>query len=368
MKTILRFAVSSADLDKARALREEIRKLHLAAYHRDLIGETDPRLDGRTLCAWDRGRMVGSLDVHWGGDGNILGSKLAHHRVYDTAPGAPLRSIVVLDEPIVHPRWEQEPVAVELNEGAARFALRNRARWVFSTCHPADVGIYAALGFRACGAPTHDPARGEVTPLALDLHDIEHLQRARSPLAELAEQVRQATPVAAPAEPAPVEAAPPVEPVEEKLDAKALWRQIFDLQRQARASGAAFLSDIRESEISRLLLGSRVVAAPKGRRIIKRGERKRDLFLILSGQVEVRYEDRVVAVLGAGDVVGEIGLLLDTERTGDVFAVTDDTTCLRLSESHLQEVMAKDPALAARISLGIAKALCLKLIRSSGLG
>ncbi|HMV69779.1 MAG TPA: cyclic nucleotide-binding domain-containing protein, partial [Myxococcota bacterium] len=168
----------------------------------------------------------------------------------------------------------------------------------------------------------------------------------------------------------PAVAPPPEvpEPGEEKLDAKALWRQIFDLQREARASGAAFLSDIRDSELGRLMLGSRVLSPKRGQKIIRRGERKRDLFLILTGQVDVRVEGRLVAVLGAGDVVGEIGLLLDTERTGDVLASGDDTTCLRLSESNLQELMAKDPAMAARITLGIAKALCLKLIRTNGAG
>lgn len=367
MKTILRFALTPADLDKARALREEIRSIHLSRYGRDLLGEVDPRLDGRTMCAYDRGKMVGSVDVHWGGDGAIAPSKLAHHRVNETAPGAPPTAVVVLDEAMIHPKWEQEPVAIELNEGAARFALRVRARWVFSSCHPADVGVYAALGFRACGAPTYDPVHGETTPLALDLADVEGLRRARSPLADLASQVQAAVQAQAATEPAQTAATAAAEAAEDKLDTKAMWRQIFELQREARASGAAFLSDIQDSEISRLLLGSRVVPLKKGQRIIKRGERKRDLFLVLSGQVEVKVEDRVVAVLGAGDVVGEIGLLLATERTGDVFAAVDNTTCLRLSEAHLQEVMAKDPALAARISLGIAKALCLKLIRTSGL-
>ena len=51
----------------------------------------------------------------------------------------------------------------------------------------------------------------------------------------------------------------------------------------------------------------------------------------------------------------------------DVVAATDDTRCLRISEEQLQDITQKDPALAARVAMGIAKALCLKLVRTSGL-
>lgn len=353
MRTTLRFANTANERSDVRALRREIRDLNLARYGRDADGEHDPRMDGRTLCAYDRGRIIGAMDVHWGGDAAIDPDKLSTLRVDAVAAAAKPDAVVVLDSPLIHPDFITEPVAVELKEGAARFALRKSARWVFSTCHPTDIGVLQALGFRANGSPQRSRTLGDYLPIVLDLADVAGLSKARSPLADAAARTEFA--------------AAPAETTSDELDAKALWRHIYALQQQARANGASFLSDIDGGHIQKLLLGTHVVKVPPGHRLITKGERKRELFLVLRGTLIVRDGDRILAYMGPGDVVGEIGLVLDIERTSDVIGSDEEATVLRLSDAHLQEIAQKDPALAARVNLGIAKALCIKLVRAAGL-
>src|SRR5262245_16783973 len=61
----------------------------------------------------------------------------------------------------------------------------------------------------------------------------------------------------------------------------------------------------------------------EGKVLITEGERGREFFVIVSGQVEVRRNGRKVATLGPGSFVGEIALLAKMPRTATVTAVTD---------------------------------------------
>ena len=61
----------------------------------------------------------------------------------------------------------------------------------------------------------------------------------------------------------------------------------------------------------------------EGRVLIEEGERGREFFVIVSGEVEVRRKGRKVATLGPGSFVGEMALLSKAPRTATVAAVTD---------------------------------------------
>lgn len=64
------------------------------------------------------------------------------------------------------------------------------------------------------------------------------------------------------------------------------------------------------------------VHLPEGTTMIAEGALAYDMYVILEGSVDVLEGDSKIAQLGAGDVVGEIGVLKTHQRTATVIATT----------------------------------------------
>jgi CRP/FNR family transcriptional regulator, cyclic AMP receptor protein len=75
-------------------------------------------------------------------------------------------------------------------------------------------------------------------------------------------------------------------------------------------------------ELARIAGITDEVAVPEGKVLITEGERGREFFVIIDGEVEVRRKGRKVATLGPGTYVGEIALLSQKPRTATVTALT----------------------------------------------
>ena len=64
------------------------------------------------------------------------------------------------------------------------------------------------------------------------------------------------------------------------------------------------------------------IAIEDGKVLITEGDRGREFFAIISGEVEVRRKGRKIATLGPGTYFGEIALLSHQPRTATVKAIT----------------------------------------------
>lgn len=69
-------------------------------------------------------------------------------------------------------------------------------------------------------------------------------------------------------------------------------------------------------------LGDRV-SVPAGTTLARTGDLGREAFVIMAGRVEVRRDGDVVAVLGRGDVAGELAVTTATRRNADLVTITD---------------------------------------------
>jgi CRP-like cAMP-binding protein len=347
--SMIRFARTALDHAAARKLRNQIRRYNLEHFGTDIDGAMDPELDGRTLCAFQARDLIGSIDVHWGGDPEISLDKMEAYDVFRVTGGAEPGQSVVLDEPMIHPDWKAEPIGLELKEGAARFALRSGARWVFSSSDPDEIAVHEALGFQVCGASGKGMPSLDHVPLVIDLHDVDHLRSVKSPLTALASRAVQRDALL-----------PKSHDVDMELDGDAVWRRIFKLRREALASGKAFLRHIERSELGDLFRGAHVATFAPGEHLIRNKEKGRDLFVILQGHVTAMKDGKTLGHVSAGDVVGEMGFLREAVRQADVVA-HNRVVALRINAEHLDHLTRTDLRLAAHLSLGIAEALCRKL-------
>ncbi len=108
----------------------------------------------------------------------------------------------------------------------------------------------------------------------------------------------------------------------EVLDSSVLFQNMTDYQRRK----AILISEIHEFK--------------KGDLLVEQDTIGRDMYLILSGEVEVIRKDegdlRSLAMLKPGQVFGEIGYIRETERTADVVA-TEDVSALRFDYERMQK-------------------------------
>lgn len=80
---------------------------------------------------------------------------------------------------------------------------------------------------------------------------------------------------------------------------------------------------LHRRERSRLTSLMTRVSFADGDVLCEEGQSGREAFLLIEGEVAVSRGDDFVAMLGAGDVVGELALLGDGRRTASVTAIGD---------------------------------------------
>ena len=90
----------------------------------------------------------------------------------------------------------------------------------------------------------------------------------------------------------------------------------------ARLTTIPLFADLPAEEIEIISTFSEERSVPDGTRIVREGDFSDQLSVIEEGTAEVRHGEDVVASLGAGDVVGEAGVLGRSMRNADVVATS----------------------------------------------
>ena len=116
-----------------------------------------------------------------------------------------------------------------------------------------------------------------------------------------------------------------------------------------------------------------------GEMLIRQGSRDRSLYIVLSGTVSVvgPAGDTILAVLGAGEIFGEMALLTDSRRAANVIAREPvivlkmdrgpfDRLSVQIREKFKDQIIAKLAARLDRANRQLAR--CQTLATDSGLG
>jgi CRP-like cAMP-binding protein len=134
----------------------------------------------------------------------------------------------------------------------------------------------------------------------------------------------------------------------------------FDLPEARRRvlHTAPLWASLADDEREALAAAMTLHEAPRGRRIVARGEAGRSMFVLAAGVAEVQVADargeaRRASVLGPGDSFGEMSLLTGAERSADVLAVTP-LVLFEIDAAVLAPLLQARPALADALSAAAA--------------
>ncbi len=122
----------------------------------------------------------------------------------------------------------------------------------------------------------------------------------------------------------------------------------------------AMFSDLTAGELSGVASRMEVLSLPKGATLYSQGDEGDALYIITSGQVRLvnpqKGEDRLVALMGRGDALGETGILTGERRS---MTVRLDTTCefLKLGRKDFEAALRDSPSILMHLSRMISRRL-----------
>lgn len=129
--------------------------------------------------------------------------------------------------------------------------------------------------------------------------------------------------------------------------------------------------DLSDAELSHLASISEEMAVSKHAPIFQEGEVENDVYLIISGKVEVTKKDeklgrlQQIATLEAGELIGEMALIDQSPRSASVYAL-EDTKLLSLPLAKLSSLAEHKP-IYMRIVQNISKQLTHRLRKTNDL-
>lgn len=91
--------------------------------------------------------------------------------------------------------------------------------------------------------------------------------------------------------------------------------------------------------------------------IFRQGEKSRDLYYIVSGEIKLIREGRVVRRLGTGDYFGEMALLTDTARAVDAQIESERAEVVMISAGNMETLLLGEP----QVAMGFLKKMARRL-------
>jgi predicted GNAT family N-acyltransferase len=337
---------------------EELHVYESLADHERKILTDDNDAASRLVYARIGNDVVGTIRVQLVSDASLPDLYRATFHVDEFVGTVPYERMGVISRFMVNKPYRHTNVAFALMRAVLEVVLRDGVQLLFLDCSPHLVNLYLSLGFRTYTSNYHSVDLGVVVPMVGVLPDLDHLARIRSPLLPLMQQYVTRADV-----PSWTKSILPTDSGmrSEQADVERYWSQAYALLTEKSQGGFSVLDGLSEEQIKLLLARGHVIDCAQGELVIRKGMISHGIFMVLSGVVEVRNEARVLAVLGQGEVFGEMGFLLASPRSADVYALSERVRILSLDEQILQKLIQSDAATSAKFLLNLSKILCLRL-------
>lgn len=229
----------------------------------------------------------------------------------------------------------------------------------FTDCAPSLVRFYEHLGYRRYTDNFTDPDSGYRIPMVLLTEDIDYLKNINSPFFRIAEKfANDSEPVLWFRKTFPTQ----LGHISERfMDSDEYWHL---LSSRFHAPEITLFQGLDDAEKKEFIDKSIVLRVNPGDKVVNKGDVGNEMFIILEGAAEVtgeiRGEDVKLAILGKGDIFGEMAFLSEMKRTADVTALTD-MRILQLNQTSFTEKISHNPYAAGKVLFNLSLILCERL-------
>lgn len=116
----------------------------------------------------------------------------------------------------------------------------------------------------------------------------------------------------------------------------------------ARLKRIPVFADLGDEELSHIAALAAEVSVPEGKELVREGDYSYDVLAIEEGTARVERGGEVVAELGAGDVIGEMGVLERSQRSATVVA-TSPMLLMTLTSWDIRKLRKSAPAVVEHL-------------------
>lgn len=313
---------------------------------------------GFVFGAFEDQELIGTLRLSVG-LGAVAGDP--HLAIYDIEAfsGVDPRQIAFASRFMLHRDYRGSLAAHRLALAALETAIANGARLCLCYCAPYLVSYYEQMGFRRYTNNFQDDL-GYRIPMVMVGFDREYLQATKSPLLER------------------MPPCPPGEdwngwfarkfpdfvvPVNSRLVSTEEFYQLLNYKlHDDPLNSIPLLRGLSKEDAEMLFKAGTVIPCRVGDTLIRAGEHSSEMYLNLSAMVGVKApgNERVIRILGPGELLGEMAFFMGSTRTADV-SVLREGELLVLSEKTLAHLIDKMPAIASKLLYNLSRILCERL-------
>lgn len=265
---------------------------------------------------------------------------------------------------VVAPEWRGQAVLARLLYTGYEYARERGVQINFCNCAPALLQLYERLGYRRYKANFTDSDVGYRIPLLLITEDVEHFQTVRSPFLRLSRKWMNSPESAEWFRSTFPEYTAYVN--KRLLDVDESFWEFFD--QRIHAADIPLLQGLTEEESKAFISSGTILTSNEGDTLIREGDVGNEMFLILSGVVDVHKHlggrKHSITLLGRGDIFGEMGLISRKTRSADVLALAP-TEMLVITQGFLEKTIKTSQGIASKVLYNLSLILCERLRLSS---
>ena len=239
-------------------------------------------------------------------------------------------------------------------------ANKHNTELTFCYCAPTLIPYYRKLGARPFGARLVETPDDIMVPLVSVMSDYAYFKRVGSPLAPMVKKSfgKGKRKVIDPqlyqhlfeAESEPVEA-----------DPEKIWDELQDAVLTEPEEAGSFLDSLPPDTVKLLTKRGFIIDIPAGKMIARKGLSAQEMFVILDGLFEVTDGGQRLALLGKGDVFGELAFFIEAQRRTATVTSINEGRVLVLHAQTLRDLISTDPATAAHVLLQLGAVMAKRI-------